>query len=133
MSERDESTITIIQQLADQDPEIRAFAAFRLGQRHEALAVNALGNALRDEDHEVRGIAAQSLAMQQEVAYLPIILELLRDEGGPDANPIAWAAAQLAPLADESSREEVRQVLSRMAEGASPAVKEQMRLLLERS
>jgi hypothetical protein len=63
------------------DSQLRANAAYALGQKKAATAVDALLEALQDEDEHVRSAAASALgSIGTERAVMPLIAALQREE-----------------------------------------------------
>jgi len=79
----------------EQHPEIRAGAAWALGELHEKSAMDALIQSFIAMDEEIRAEAARALAKLSEDFTPEVLAELLRSDQSQRAG-IAWALSKSA-------------------------------------
>ena len=85
----------LIRALRDSDREVRAFAAWALGELGDARGVEPLIAALNDESKVVRSFAAGALGELGDVRAVEPLKELLGDESADARSAAAKALKQL--------------------------------------
>jgi VWFA-related protein len=120
---------TLLSDLRDEDPEMRADAAFELGFTGEPQASRALVLALTDREEAVRRLAAESLGRLADPAAAGALVERLGDRAESVRAAAADAIRGLGPAAVPALADEVAAGARRRK--APPALVPAARLLGE--
>lgn len=96
--------------VADNDPEVRALAAWTLDQLGSPVTVPALIEALYDPDFNVRSNAGWALVHMAErmipQVVVPDVVDVMRDRNSSNARQMAYLV--LNHIGNESARDAIR-------------------------
>jgi HEAT repeat protein len=107
--QEDDAVARRVRELQDDDPLVRRYAAWALGELEDTRGVRPLIEALEDRNAEVRLVAAWALGEIKDYVAIPPLIELLEDD-----DPLVREMAVLAlgeiehPAAVESLSEAYR-------------------------